>query len=478
MKAVSPDTAPAGRPKETWRQVTAGLGVAAFVGLAAWAPPELSHQGAVTLGTMLLAIAFWVSEVLDLAATGMLAVTLLSLFGVLSIEEAVSGFGSPFIWLLFSTFILTAATVKSGLDRRLALSILRLARGRPPWVLFYGLVAALVFTFLVPMSSARMSMLVPIMQGVARALTPQRGSNLGKALLMGVSDVSLVAGVAVITASSTSIYAADFMTSSLGHRWTYVSWAVTLFPGAVVFALLFWAGLNLVFPLERPDPRAGIEHIEGELRKLGRLAPLEERVLLITGLMVLGWVTTSWHGLSTEIVALLGAFSLTMPGVGVLSWEEGMAGVNWGVIIMFGSSLSLAMALQETGATAYLAESLLGRVAHPSPVLAVLLIYAVMLLVRFGFSSSLGMAAASLPIGLELARVWGLDPLWALLVVLSTNALGFFLPTQAPATTLTFSMGEYTVRDCLRAGTVASLAFLLVLLGQVFFYWPLLGIRP
>ncbi len=89
----------------------------------------------------------------------------------------------------------------SGLGRRIALGILRLAGGRAPAVLLALLGVILVLSFMVPTAAGRISMIVPVCLGIIEAAGLRPPSNFAKAMLVGTSHASNMAGVGLATAS-------------------------------------------------------------------------------------------------------------------------------------------------------------------------------------------------------------------------------------------------------------------------------------
>jgi sodium-dependent dicarboxylate transporter 2/3/5 len=482
MPAVSESRLPQDEPIITrpswtwvpWAIFIGGFAIAAGVPL----PADLSRGGAYALAGLLSAIAFWASGVQDPSLTGLLIVTLISVLGVMSFEQAVAGFGTEFIWLLVVTFILAQAMADTGLGRRIALALLHRAGNRPAMVLLALLGSVVVLSFMVPTAAGRTSMIVPVVLGIIEAARIQPSSRFAKAMLIGASYASIMAGIGVMTAAGATVYAAGAFENLINARWTYPAWLLAFFPLVVVFVLVTWRMLLWLFPSERGELSAGAEYVALELRRLGALSRAEGKMLAVFVVIFLLWVFGPRWGVTTPQAGMIGAIALLMPGVRVLSWERAMAAVRWNVIILFGVSLALAGALERSGAGAWLTAGTLGIVAKPSPVALALMIAPLVLLIRIGFVNNLGMIAAALPLAFTLAKGWGLSPLWTGMVVVMTAGPGFLLPTQTPTGMITLGYEYYSIRDYARAGLPASLVLLALTWFAAFFYWPLLGYRP
>lgn len=464
-------------PRATW--IPWAIFAGAFL-LAALLPlpADLGRPGAYALAGLLAAVVFWASGVQDPSLSGLLIVTLMTVLGVMPFQRAVAGFGTEFVWLLVTTFILAQAMAETGLGRRIALALLHRAGGRPPLVLLALLGSVVVLSFMVPTAAGRISMMLPVVLGIIEAAQIPPGSRFAKAMLIGTSHISIMAGIGLMTAAGATVYAAGAFETLINVRWTYPAWLAAFFPLVAAFTLLVWRILLRIFPPDRGELTAGAEYIAGELRRLGGLTAGERRMLAVFVLIFTLWVVGPRWGITTSQAGMIGTLLLLLPGLRVLTWERAMAAIRWNVVILFGISLALADALERSGAGAWLTAGTLRIVEHPSPAAIVAVISPLVLLIRIGFVNNLGMIAAGLPLVFTLARGWGLDPLWTGMVVVMTAGPGFLLPTQTPTGMITVGYEYYTIRDYLRSGIPASIVLLALTWLAALVYWPLLGYRP
>ncbi len=464
-------------PRFTWIPWAIFLGAFALAA-ALPLPADLTRSGAYVLAGLLAAVVFWASGVQDPSLSGLLIVTLMTVLGVMPFEEAVAGFGTEFIWLLVVTFILAQAMAETGLGRRIALALVHRAGGQPSLVLLTLLGAVLLLSFMVPTAAGRISMILPVVLGIIDAAQIPPGSRFAKAMLIGTSHVSIMAGVGLMTAAGATVYAAGAFENLIHVQWTYLGWFAAFFPLVAIFTLLVWRILLWTYPSDRGELTAGAEYVAGELQRMGRLSLPESKMLAVFALIFGLWVIGPRWSITTPQAGMIGAILLLLPGIRVLSWERAMAAIRWNVIILFGISLALAHALERSGAGAWLTAGTLRIVEHPSPLGVVAVISPLVLLIRVGFVNNLGMIAAGLPLAFTLAKGWGIDPLWTGMVVVMTAGPGFLLPTQTPTGMITVGYEYYTIRDYLRSGIPASIVLLALTWAAALFYWPLLGYRP
>src|ERR1700754_2691594 len=100
----------------------------------------------------------------------LLGVTALPIFKVLKIEEALTGYADPVVWLVLAAFFMSRGMIKTGLGRRIAFLFIR-ALGKRSLGLGYALVATdfLLGSF-IPSNGARCGGIIfPIAKSLTEA---------------------------------------------------------------------------------------------------------------------------------------------------------------------------------------------------------------------------------------------------------------------------------------------------------------------
>jgi sodium-dependent dicarboxylate transporter 2/3/5 len=467
-------------PVRTYGPVAVWIVAIAMFLAAAWLPlpAGLQRAGAYALAALGAAVVFWASGVQDPSHTGLLITVLLTLLEVMPFRDAVASFGAEFVWLLAATFIIAQGMADCGLGRRIALGILRLAGGRASLVLLALLTVVLVLSFMVPTAAGRISMILPVCLGIIGATGIRAPSNFAKAMFIGTSHVSIMAGIGLMTAAGATVYAAGAFDTLIGFRWTYLAWLAAFFPIVLVFVPVLWRILLRVFPPEQEELAGGAAYVRDELARLGPLSAAERKIIAIFAGMYVLWIFGPRWEITTAQAGTLGALVLMLPGVRLLTWDRGLAAVKWNVVILFAVSLTIAGALERTGAGPWLTTGAIGVLRHPSPLAAALVLAPLIVLMRIGFVNNLGMTAAGLPLAFTLARGWELNPVWVGMLVVLTAGPGFILPTQTPTAMITLGYEYHTTRDYVRSGLPISLLLIALTWTAALFYWPLLGYRP
>ena len=86
--------------------------------LPAGMPPEAPQR---CLAIFVVCMALWFTNFIPLPATGLLAIAALPLLGVLEPSEAFALFGNSAVFFMLGVFLLAAATIATGLSKRITL---------------------------------------------------------------------------------------------------------------------------------------------------------------------------------------------------------------------------------------------------------------------------------------------------------------------------------------------------------------------
>jgi solute carrier family 13 (sodium-dependent dicarboxylate transporter), member 2/3/5 len=161
------------------------LGIAALVAIAALPTPDgLPVAGQRMLALLTFAVIVWTTEALDYAVSAVVIAALMALllgfspsvanpnalYGTSAgLTLAFSGFANTALALVAAALFLSAAMTATGLDRRIALSILSRVGTETRHVVMGTILVGFVIAFLVPSTTARVACLVPITLGIIAA---------------------------------------------------------------------------------------------------------------------------------------------------------------------------------------------------------------------------------------------------------------------------------------------------------------------
>lgn len=430
----------------------------------------LTASGKACLAILAFAVTLWVTETLPFAATGLLVVVLIPLFGIADYRTVVrAGFGDPVITFFIGVLLLSAAFTRSGLGVRLAYQVLLWVGTRTDRVLLGFLaVGAFISMWITDMAVA--AMLLPIARGIVidAGLPPGR-SNFGKALMIAVAFGPLIGGIATPAGTGANIVALAQLKQLANVDISFTYWMLLGVPASLLMIPCGWWILLKMFPPEIEQLPISRDEVQRRVGELGPLSATERYTLLIFLGAIAFWVLTpvldAWTGgriaPPVEAVALAAGIALFLPGVRVMTWKEAERDIEWGGIMLIVAGLSLGLVVFETGAARWLAWVLLGQITLVPDLLRPFVIVLAVSGLHLLFSSNTVTASIIIPILVALSRDLGLDT-WAIVAPAAfTSSLAFILVTEGPTTLIPYAAGYFSIKDMAKAGiwmTVAAAA--------------------
>jgi sodium-dependent dicarboxylate transporter 2/3/5 len=174
-------------------------------------------------------------------------------------------------------------------------------------------------------------------------------------------------------------------------------------------------------------------------------------------------------GLGT--IALFGVFLYLVAGY--VKWEDLSKNTHWGVILLFGATISLGSNIKETGAALWLAEqivNLFGNIMYSFPFVMDGIIILMTTTLANVLSSSATVAVLG-PITLNL----GENAMHLGLVTAIASAFGYFTAVAAPACTIVYSSGLVGAKDFLKVGWKVGFVSIVLLIIYANTYWRIIN---
>jgi len=465
-------------------QTLLGWGLAIGLAVGLWYGADaLSTYARLALFTFGLAVLGWIFT--DINDT-YIAVVAALVFIITGIEQPATFFatlGDPMIWLLLSSFIIAAGVTASGLSNRLTLAVA--TRTRTVNQLCYGLTFVILATaFVIPATSGRAALMVPIFLVLSKAINQPR---ISRALALLFPTIILLSAVASLIGAGAHLVTADIVARLGGETISFGRWALLGLPFALVSCLLAtWTILHLFLThQERTQPLLmQLEPTTTDKAPLLRRGPLTAKewyMLLTVLLLVTLWATEGLHGLNNTLVALLGALAVTLPYIKLVPFKDALKAVEWNMLLFMAATMQLSTALVESGAAQWLIEGAFQHVTTAgttAPWLIITLVATISLLSHLLITSRTARSSVLVPLVVLVGLSLGYNPV--LLAFLSTAAAGFCLtlPVSAKPVAMFANLDapSYSPTDLLRLSSVLLPLHLALLLGFGLVVWPALGL--
>ncbi|MFO8233662.1 MAG: SLC13 family permease, partial [Longimonas sp.] len=171
--------------------------------------------------------------------------------------------------------------------------------------------------------------------------------------------------------------------------------------------------------------------------------------------------------LPISIGFLTGAIAMILGGV--LSIEDAYRAVEWKVIFLISGLIPIGLAMESSGAAAFIAETMVQSVQGVHPFM-ILLALGVLTTLFSLMMSNVAATVLLVPLVLELTGIGGLPAKVLVLQVGICAANSFMIPTHH-VNALLMTPGGYRVADYLRAGSVLSVLFVIVTTAMLYFFY-------
>ena len=146
--------------------------------------------------------------------------------------------------------------------------------------------------------------------------------------------------------------------------------------------------------------------------------------------------------------------------------------INWETIVLFAGMLPMSLALEKTGASEYISNSLVTGLGSYGPIVLMAGIYFTTSLMTM-FISNTVTAVLMAPIALQSALQIGVSPVPFLFAVTVAASMCFASPFSTPPNALVMPAGQYTFMDYIKVGLPLQVIMGIVMVVAVSFLKPL-----
>jgi solute carrier family 13 (sodium-dependent dicarboxylate transporter), member 2/3/5 len=446
----------------------AGATVAALtLGVPHW--PDAARA---TLGIFALAIVAWTVLGLDDTPVALCALLALATLGLVPADDLFAGLGSSLVWLMIGAFVLAAALTHSGLALRCAQRAV--AGAATVQALLWRLTWVVAATaFVVPSTSGRAALLLPLFLALARALADER---LTRALALLFATVILLSAGAALPAAGAHLVAVEFLRGLGAPAPDYLQWAALAAPVSAAACAVATLLIGHLF-LDRAER---LRPVALPAAPTQPMTPGQKAVAAVVALTIVGWAGGSALGIDPALVALAGALAATCRPLTGLTLKSALKSVEWNLVVFLAATMALGEALLHSGAARLLAEALLATVPLQglgrTAVLA--LAGAVALASHLLITSRTARAVVLLPTVVLPLSAFGVDPV--ALVMLVTLASGYcqtFMVSAKPVAMFAATdLPTYGHADLVRLSAALALPVAALFVGTAWFVWPLQGL--
>lgn len=395
----------------------------------------------ISIVTLLCVVVGFISGKFRLGLIGMTASIVLCLTGVLEQSEAFSYFANGNMAMIVGMFILSGALTKTHLVPTLRAVMMKRA-GKGSTIVWVYLIACMVLIqFVLP--TPLIGMTLPFMT-ILDDDSPVKPSQL---LLPGTVMAFVMQGAAPFGIGTSFIGMFNGFLESGGATQTLgvLDYGKVIIVPAII-ALIYmclWGWKR--YPVNTID-KSMIGNVKEQEYTLARWQENMVYVVfvVVVVLMILGDLTP----LDINVLPAAGAVILLF--CGILDLNDVKNSMNIDTLFMIAGVMSVASALQKTGAGNLLANTLLNILGgNPSGIVVLATFYFTGALLT-QFMSNIATMNIFVPLAVMTAVAQGLDPRAFCLAIAAGCNAAMLTPNASPSTAIAFGAGQYKIRDVLK----------------------------
>ncbi|MNH98341.1 cAMP receptor protein [compost metagenome] len=441
-----------------------------------FAPPigGLSRQGMDFSGISIAAVILWIVNIVPDYIVALFMAMLWTVGGLVEPEVALSGFATSTWLYMFFILAIGAVIAKSGILYRLSLHALKLFPLHYRGQLWGIIVGGALLNPLIPSSSAKVALGVPIARTLSELMGFKERSKGSAGLGLAAMIFYGFTAPFVLTGSYTNMMAFGLVQNEEQVSW--FQWFLYALPAFLIFVVVMLVGLSFLFKRVKVEKPVSQEVLTDQLALLGKLTK-EEKITTLTVLGSIGlMILQPLHGIDHAWVMLLGFSILVVSGV--LDSKTLKSSVDWTFLLFIGVAFSFAEAAQQLGIIDAMT-SFLGDYMEPfmtSPILFLVAVVLVSFLITLVVRDDPAVILLTISM-LPLAQQVGIHP-WILVFVILLSTDPFLFAYQSPTYLTAYYSTEgksFSHRQGQQVAICYAAAVILVAVSCVP-YWTWLGL--
>ena len=422
-----------------------------------------------TLCVLAVAAFLFVTELIPLAVTAMAACTALGILGVLPSKQVYAGLSNSTVVLFGGMFVIGAAMFKTGLAEAVGLWVVNKA-GTKEVPLMGAIMIVTIALSAVSSNTGTVACLMPVIIGIANAANIPASKE-----LMPLAVAANVGGTITMIGTPPNVIVTGALSAAGLPSFGFFEFALIGVPLSVIVLVYMLTIGRRTIPVKNAGAMDA-DAVEAAKKEAGASddnAPKSKTKMWISGLILLGVVAAMALNLKTvplQTAAVTGAILCVITGC--LKEKEAYAGIDWVTIFLFAGMLSVATAMDKTGAGKLIADTVVGMMGeNPNPIVLCAVLYLISNVLT-QFMSNTASAALLAPIGISIAQSIGADPKPVLMSIGIAASMAFATPMATPPNTLVLGPGGFSFNDYVKVGVPLCIITFIASVAIIPIFWP------
>lgn len=412
----------------------------------------------ITILFLIFAIVSFVLEKIPLGLTATIVAIGLNVTGVLDTATTFKGYVNSNVILCVGMFVVGQALFETGMANKIGGVVTKFAKTERILIVAIMVIVGVMSGFLSNTGTA--AVLIPVVCGIA----DESGYSRSRLLMPLVFAAALGGNLSIIGAPGNLMGVSALQ--DLGYNTSFFMYA-PIGISMLVAGILYFVFIGYHFLPEGAGDKLCQAESKDEFADVPKWKQVVSLVVLV--LVILAMIFEEQIGIAIHVSACIGACVLVLTGV--ISEKDALKSIDLKVVLLFGGSLALASALDETGAGLLIADKIVGILGeNPNPIILLLVIFIVTCLLT-NFMSNTATTALMVPIAVSLANSLGANPRAVVIATVIAGSCAYATPIGMPANTMVVGLGGYKFKDYVKSGLpliLVSFVLCMILLPILF----------
>ena len=440
---------------------------------------------------------WWICEPVPIPVTSLLGPTLCVLMDIAPMKDVFSAFANPMIFLFMGGFMLAKAMMVNGLDKRIAYGIMSMRWvGDSPKRIFIAMGVACMLCSGWISNTATAAMMFPISLGLLEAIRDMMAAN-GK--VIDLKNYKYATGLMLMTAYACSIGGVltpigtppnlimmGFLETLAPNApsISFFDWMIWGFVAMVGYFVIAYAVLWRMFPADVKRIEGAHEFIEKHRKALGKWNRAQVNTMIAFMAAVAMWVAPGilsmilgskseivkafTEYMPEELVAMIGGLLLFLLPVDIkqgkmtMTWRDGVEGIEWGTLLLFGGGLAMGSLMYTTGLSTWVGAGLRELMGGNPSELVFVTVFCVAGLLISELTSHTAATNLLAPIAISTALSMGMNPIPVAVGLALAASLGFMMPVSTPPNAIVYASGYIPITKMIKSGALIDLFGIMV----------------
>jgi len=436
---------------------------------------ELSREGKASFALFILALVWWVSEVVPIGVTAIAIGAGQALLLIRPAKVAFGDFMAPSVWFIIGSLVIGMVFTRTGLTKRMAYKVLVLVGERTSMIYLGCFVMTAAMTHIMAHTAVAAAIFPLLMAIYSLYEEDERPTRFGKGLFIGMAFVAGAGSIVTLLGAARGAVAIGFFKDIAGREIPFFELTWYMFPLGWIMVFLLWGFCMVFFPPEQktiPGLRERARHLHSRLGPISRDEILVLAIVFATvGVMIARSFVPALEPLNKSAIILMSTILFFL--LRILGLDD-LEQIPWNIVLLFGGAMSIGLCLWQTGAASWMAVHWLVLFDGAHWFVFVMGV-ALFVLVMTNAIMNVAAIAICLPVALVIAGYLGVAPEVILYASLATAGMPFLLLIGAAPNAIAYGSEQFTSGEFFKAGIPASVLLMVVLALFVWFVWPLMG---